>query len=72
MLDGCNANEQVDALIQACLDKGIRKGSQIVATLVHLGFDQKHAGARLAHGCGRNAERFNWRKEPEGTYANNT
>lgn len=71
-LQGCNANDQARVLIQACLEEGIRKGSEIVATLVRLGFNKKHVGVMLAHGCGTNAKRFDWRKEPDGTYTSNT
>lgn len=71
-LAGCNKPDKASVLIRACIDAGINEGSAIVGTLHRLGLDRSHAGAVLRHGSGPNPSRFDWRKEADGTYANNT
>lgn len=66
----CNANDRARVLIQALIETGVNRGSDIVATLVRLDFDKSHAGATLANGCGSDAERFDWYKNADGTYVN--
>lgn len=70
-LEDCNTNDKARVLIQASIDAGIQKGSDIIATLVRLGFSQQHVGATLANGCGNDPERFDWCKQADETYANN-
>lgn len=70
-LHECNANDRVRVLIQATIEAGIDQGSDIIATLVRLGFDKQHAGATLANGCGHDPERFDWHKSADGRYVTN-
>lgn len=51
-LQGCNKNEQVIALILACLGEGITAASVIVGTITCLGYNNKHVGMMLHDNIG--------------------
>lgn len=43
----CNKNEQVVALILACLGEGLTAAPSIVGAIAHLGYNHRHVGKIL-------------------------
>ena len=63
-----NRNELAMALIEACLLEGIRGEGDIVRTLYHLGFDNRHAANVLRKSAGSNPRLHRWAKGADGRY----
>ena len=65
---GANKNDRADLLINTCIGHGITAGPKIVATLVYLGFDQRHVGARLGGAIKVEPVWPYWGRHEDGTY----
>lgn len=61
-------NVRVNTLIAVCIEEGVKSGKWIVEILTAEGFNKKHVGMRLKHGCGTNPERHFWFKNTNGEY----
>ena len=68
---GPNASkhDQVNVLIEACIDRGLNTGVRIVRALMTLGFNGRHVGMLLKAGRGENPERHTWKCDPDGHYS---
>lgn len=66
--DGINRNDRAHVLIAACIHEGIDSGPDIVAALVRLGFNGKHAGIMLKANIQREPVWPNWGRRDCGQY----
>lgn len=60
--NGCNRNEQVIALVAACIDEDLLTGPEIIGAVSRLGYNSRHVGKLLHDNIGhfwhRDGERF--------------
>jgi len=68
-LSGVNRNDQVLALIDACLDEGVNTRKGIVDMLGALGFKREHVCILLQKETGSTVGRHCWKKDVEGLYS---
>lgn len=59
--DGCNRNQQVIALIIACLNEDLTAGPAIVGAIAHLGYNGQHVGKMLHDNLGHMWQRDGFR-----------
>jgi hypothetical protein len=65
---GPNKNDQVIALISACLEDGVNTRRRIVGVGDTLGYKPQHVVTLLNEGVGIDPRRARWLRDGEGTY----
>lgn len=63
-----NKNDQVTALILACISEGIVARREIIGIGIHFGFKLFHVAQMLKYGTGIDADSGHWRRNPDGTF----
>ncbi|MBB3858991.1 hypothetical protein GGQ88_000231 [Novosphingobium hassiacum] len=66
--DGLKRNDRAHALINACINEGIDSGPGIIAALISLGYNGKHAGIMLSTNIQREPVWPNWGRRDCGQY----
>ncbi|MEH6700307.1 hypothetical protein [Parasphingorhabdus sp.] len=69
-LNGTKADkhEKVIVLIAACIDLGIRRGSEIISRLSDLGYDKGHIALLLKHNRQGTVDKL-WIRDNDGLYS---
>lgn len=66
---GTNKNDQVTALIAACISEGIVTKKGIVGIAIHFGFKRYHVSQMLEYGIGYDPTSGHWRRNPDGSFS---
>lgn len=66
---GTNKNDQVIALISACIAEGKVTRKEIIGIAVHFGFDRKHVVLFLEYGIGSDPDSGHWRRNQDGSFS---
>ena len=66
---GTNRNDQVTALILACITEGIVTKKEIIGIAIHFGFKRYHVAQFLEYGTGHDPESGHWRRNPDGSFS---
>mgnify|MGYP001068991244 CR=1 FL=1 len=66
---GTNKNDQVIALISACIGEGIVIKKEIIGLVSHLGFNPRHVAKMLDAGTGGDPASGHWRRNSDGTFS---
>lgn len=66
---GTNKNDQVTALIAACIAEGKVTRKEITGIAVHLGFHHRHVAQFLEYGIGNDPDSGHWRRNRDGSFS---
>ncbi|OHD05234.1 MAG: hypothetical protein A3E77_01660 [Sphingopyxis sp. RIFCSPHIGHO2_12_FULL_65_19] len=66
---GTNRNDQVMALIAACISEGVVTKREIIAVTGLLGFKRYHVTQHLDYGVGHDRASGLWRRNRDGSYS---
>jgi hypothetical protein len=66
---GTNRNDQVIALIAACIAEGKVTRKEIIGIAEHFGFDRYHVARFLEYGIGNDPDSGHWRRNSDGTFS---
>ena len=64
-----NKNDQVTALIIACIAEGKVTQKEIIGIAVHLGFHPRHVAKFLKYGIGNDSDSGHWRRNRDGSFS---
>lgn len=66
---GTNKNDQITALIAACIAEGKASRKEIIGIAVHFGFKLFHVAQMLENGTGADPASGHWRRKQDGTFS---
>ncbi|WP_062178381.1 hypothetical protein [Sphingopyxis sp. C-1] len=66
---GINKNDQVTALIAACIGEGVVTGKKIIGLVSYFGFNPIHVAKMLEHGIGNDPTSGHWHRNHDSSFS---